>query len=88
MGEPMVEALSGAIYRDDGDQLWFTPREGEVFEVRPLSMATMEEPCQPIDSEARQLRVLLPNDPEVTQISVDAEPIRLVTVEDSGSNDR
>ncbi len=88
VGEPMVEALSGAIYRDGGDQLWFTPREGEVFEVRPLSMMDLGEACQPIDSEARQLRALLPNDPEVTQLSVDDEPIRLVTVEDTGSNDR
>lgn len=88
VGEPMVESLPGALYRDDGDQLWFTAQEGEAVEAQPLSMLESGEECQAIDSPPRALRVLLPNDPDVTQLSLDAEPVQLVTLRGTGSSGR
>ena len=33
VGDPLVEALSGAVYRDGDDQLWFTAVAGDVVEA-------------------------------------------------------
>lgn len=37
------------------------------------------EECEPIDSEVRELHPLLPNDPEITLLSVEDEPLQVVT---------
>lgn len=78
VGEPLVEAIPGTVYRDADDQLWFTAPEGDPVDVQPLSMMGEGGECEPIDSGTRALRGLQPNDPDVTRLSVEDEPFRVI----------
>ncbi len=77
VGDPLVEAQPGLVFRDDARQLWYTAYAEPVNDVQPLSQLDETGNCHPVEQNAGPLRPLLANDPAVTGVSIQNEPVVL-----------
>lgn len=77
VGEPLVEAQPGLVFRDSAPQLWYTAFAGSASEVQPLSLLDEAGECHPAERSVGPLRPLLPNDAAVTGLSIQDEPVVL-----------
>lgn len=77
VGDPLVDAQPGIVFRDANRQLWFTALDSQPLDLQPLS--TMDEAgnCQPVETSVAALRVLLLNEPALTGLSAQDEPVIL-----------
>ncbi len=76
-GTPLVESPAGLVFQDVSGRLWYTPLDGTAALERPVSVMGPAGDCAAHAAGPTALRALQPNDPELTGVTLEQQPLDL-----------